>query len=100
VSLTKTKAHSGTGAENRPRRRRGRVPALGDPRERFGSPIALMRAVQGAVGVEAPMPGPSARKRHEAPRGAKRDARPRTAAHPRTRSAAGSRTRSHETARS
>jgi hypothetical protein len=46
-----------------------------DPRERFGSPVAFMRAVQRAVGVEAPMPGPSAPKRQEAQRGAKRDAR-------------------------
>jgi hypothetical protein len=44
-----------------------------DPRERFSSPVALMRAVQRAVGVEAPIPGPSAPKRQETPRAAKRE---------------------------
>ena len=39
-----------------------------DPAERYGSPVALMRAVQRTVGMVAPIPGPSAAKRQEVSR--------------------------------
>jgi hypothetical protein len=35
------------------------------PGDRYGSPVALMRAVQRALGIMAPIPGPSAAKRQE-----------------------------------
>jgi Protein kinase domain len=43
-----------------------------DPQERYGSPVALMRAVQRAVGMVAPIPGPSAPRRQEAAKPEKR----------------------------
>jgi Protein kinase domain len=43
-----------------------------DPEERYGSPVALMRAVQRTVGMVAPIPGPSAAKRPEAAKPQKR----------------------------
>jgi hypothetical protein len=43
-----------------------------DPQERYGSPVALMRAVQRTVGMVAPIPGPSAAKRQEAAKPEKR----------------------------
>jgi hypothetical protein len=44
------------------------------PEERYGSPVALMRAVQQTLGVVAAIPGPSAPKRQEVPRPEKRPA--------------------------
>jgi serine/threonine protein kinase len=42
-----------------------------DPSKRYDSPAALMRAVQRALRLEAPIPGPSAAKRQQAPRDTK-----------------------------
>jgi serine/threonine protein kinase len=44
------------------------------PEERYGSAVALMRAVQRTLGVAAAIPGPSAPKRQEVPRPEKRPA--------------------------
>jgi serine/threonine protein kinase len=45
-----------------------------NPDERYGSPVALMRAVQRSLGMVAPIPGPAAPKRQETPRPEKRAA--------------------------
>jgi serine/threonine protein kinase len=44
------------------------------PEERYGSAVALMRAVQRTLGVVAAIPGPSAPKRQEVPRPERRPA--------------------------
>ena len=46
-----------------------------DRRDRYASPTVFMRAVQRAVGVEAPIPGPSSARRRPVPRADKRPAR-------------------------
>jgi serine/threonine protein kinase len=53
-----------------------------DQAERYSSPVALMRAVQRAVGMVAPIPGPAAAKRQEPPKKTSPAPAPKPAAEP------------------